>query len=219
MNYLTRFIFFALIFLLIHPALGQYHAGVYGGLYSSKLSGDSPSKWHYLSQTGLAAGVIAEINLTHDVRLSLQPGILQKGAKIGVDVPGERDPKDSLSVKLNYVSLPILIKIIHDNGKVFLSGGVDLGLLQDASYKALEGNGDSQDLTDYFDAIDIAAMFGVGFIFPIGRSMLQIELRYTQGLLNISKFASENPDRYLPPEFKTKGLQILAGVSVPFGKQ
>ncbi len=219
MKNFSRFIFFAIMFLSLHPALGQFHAGVYGGFNSATLSGASPPDWHYMSKIGLAAGAIAEINLTQDVRLSLQPGFLQKGAVIGVDVPGERDPKDSLSINLSYASFPLLVKIIHDNGRVYLSGGVDIGLLQKASYKEIIGDGESLDISEKFDSVDIIAMFGVGFIFPLGRTKLQIELRYSQGLLNISNFESRNPDRYLPPEFKTKGLQMLAGVILPFGKR
>lgn len=198
-------------------ASAQVHLGVYGGLNSANLSGDKPSDWNYLSNSGVMAGVAGEINLTQDVRISFQPGFLHKGTKVGVDVPGERDPKDSLSVQLNCLSMPILVKIIHDNEKVFLTGGFELSFLQKASHKEIAGSKEN-DLTDKFSSMDIAALFGLGFNIAIKKAVLTLELRYSQGLINVSQFESRDPEKYLPPEFKTKGLQFLAGVLYLIGK-
>jgi hypothetical protein len=172
-----------------------------------------------MSQNGLTGGLLLEQKVAPDVWLCASPGFSIKGAKIGVDIPGERDPKDSLSVNINYVSLPLLVKIVTKYPNVFVSAGFDFSWRQNAFYKQIEKSGDKVDISDGFDDVNISALFGFGVSLPIGQPLLQIELRYMQGLLNISTFESMNPEEQLPPQFKTKGLQVLVGLVYPISRR
>jgi hypothetical protein len=202
--------------LLIQPALAQVDLGVIVGVNNSGLNGDAPSKSKYTSNKGVGLGVIGEFKIAKDVKLSLQPMYLKKGATIAVDVPGEKDPKDSLNVDLNYISLPIMVKVVSGNGKTYVTGGFDVGFLQDATLKTIE-NGEEQDMKDSFQSLDVAVNFGLGIMLPIGKPRLIFELRYAQGVLNISNVEPEEDS--LPPQFKTTGFQFFTGLMIPVGNR
>ncbi len=55
----------------------DWHLGFQAGTNSSGLSGDSPSGVSLGKQTGLAAGLVAEIQVSENVWLSAQPMYLQ----------------------------------------------------------------------------------------------------------------------------------------------
>ena len=212
-------LFIAMMLLSAVPTLSDTNIGLYAGNNSANLSGDSPSRWRYMSKNGLTGGLLLEQKIATDVWLCASPGFSVKGTKIGVDIPGERDPKDSLSVNINYVSLPLLVKIVTKYPNVFVSAGFDFSWRQNAFYKQIENSGDKVDISDGFDDVNISALFGVGFLFSVGRPLLQIELRYMQGLLNISTFEAMNPEEQLPPQFKTKGMQVSVGLVYPLSRR
>jgi len=68
------------------------------------LSGDTPDDASYTAKTGFSAGLIGEYALTADIHLSLQPSYISRGTGIAYDV-GEADPRDSLSLRLDYLSV------------------------------------------------------------------------------------------------------------------
>jgi len=213
------FIFLILILplLLSRFAGAQPAVGFWGGLNRAHLSGDAPEDAGYQNRLGLAAGVVGEFNLTKDVKLSLQPMYLQRGSKIAFDVPNQAEPRDSLDVKLNYFSLPVMIKVISGNGKTYVSSGLDFGVLLQAESSDLNQDGETQDIKNLFQDFDLAVNLGFGVMLPVGAPLLTFELRYSQSLLNLSK-AEENPEAAaLPERFRSTGLQLLAGLLIPIG--
>jgi hypothetical protein len=198
------------------PAGAQVAIGVLGGLDMSDLSGDAPPRVSYASRTGFAAGIIGEFDITDDVKLSLQPMFLQKGARIGIAVPGEEEPRDSLDLRLDYVTLPVLFKIVAGNGVTYAAGGIDLGYLLDATLS--EGDQKS-DVSDFLKRIDLAADFGFGVQLPIGSPFLTLELRYSQSILNLAKPGQGPEGDSLPVRFRSTGFQFLAGVLLPLGER
>ena len=192
-------------------AAGQINVGAVLGLSRSNLSGDQPDKVSYSTRTGLVAGAVIEIPVATSVRLVFQPGYEQRGAKLGYDT-GEAEPVDSGSVALDYVSMPVLVKILANNGWLYFTSGLDFGYL--ASATLTEGTSES-DISDLVKSFDIAVIFGAGGLIPIGRPSLMLEARYNQSLNNLND-ALTLPTS-LPARFRTSGLQFLAGILLPLG--
>jgi len=164
------------------------------------------------------AGVQGEISLTPDIALSVQPSFAQRRTTLTSveDVTGE----NALDLNLDYVSVPVLLKFEIAGGRTYFAGGVDVGFLKSAH---LTGNGVDEDVKDRFNSTDVGALFGFGVLFPVGKPRLTTELRYVQGLVNLSgDFASSDVDgstaSSLPDRFHSGGLELVAGILFPLGK-
>jgi hypothetical protein len=206
------------LLLLMQPAAAQFNLGVMGGINRSNLSGDAPSNAVYAPRNGFAGGIFADIKIAKDVLLSFQPMYMQKGTTIAVDVRGESNPQDSLNVNLSYISLPLMVKVISGNGKTYVTGGLDVGFLQNATVKPVN-SGSEQDIQDSIQQLDIAVNFGLGIMIPVGTPKLLFELRYVQGLMDISNIKTDPEGKSLPPQFKTGGFQFFTGLMIPLGKK
>ncbi len=187
---------------------------MFGGVDRTDLSGDAPSNTKYKPNIGFAAGLVGEFAITEDVSLSLQPMWLQKGTKIAFAVPGEVEAVDSLRVEVAYLTFPLLVKLVSGNGKTYVSGGVDLGFLLDAT---ISGAGEDADISSSFQRTEVAADVAFGVMLPIGVPRLTIEARYSQSITNVLQ-PRDGPEQYsLPPRARWSGLQLFAGVLYPFG--
>ena len=60
----------------------QSQIGIYAGLNSGKLSGDSPGEFKYVSSLNLAFGLGYDLQLKEDVFLSFQTSYVNAGSKI-----------------------------------------------------------------------------------------------------------------------------------------
>ena len=110
---------FLLLVLTSSVSTGQSYIGVFGGLNSSKLTGDSPNKAKYKSLMGANVGAYIDIKLGKIVWLSIQPSYTQEGTKISYSVKGLEEPVDSISIRLNYFSLPIFLKVSSTNERFY----------------------------------------------------------------------------------------------------
>ena len=199
---------------LVPPAHSQVNLGAFGGVDMTNLSGDAPSKTKYRSETGFAFGAVGEFKIADDVWLSLQPTWLQRGTKIAFAVEGEDDAVDSLDAAANYLTLPVLLKIVSGPGNTYVSGGLDFGFLLDAT---LSSTTDAENISDTFRPIDLSAIFAFGVMLPIGRPRLTMELRYSQSIINAAG-SEQDPEVYsLPPRFRWVGLRLFAGFLYPLG--
>lgn len=191
---------------------GQSYLGVFGGLNMSKLSGDVPAKGKYKTSTGLNFGANLDIKLSDNMLLSLQPSYSQEGTKISYTLPDSPDPIDSISVSLNYFSLPVLLKITTVNERFYALAGVETGFLLNSSQTIDDVE---QDINANVKEINLAMHFGVGLRIPIGFPRLFVELRYSQGLLNLT----DDPIvQNTIPRVKTSGMKILVGIEIPLKK-
>jgi Outer membrane protein beta-barrel domain len=193
-------------------------AGALLGVGRQSISGDAPPNTSYGARGGLIAGVQGEISLTPDIALSVQPSFAQRRTTLTSveDVTGE----NALDLNLDYVSVPVLLKFEIAGGRTYFAGGVDVGFLKSAH---LTGNGVDDDIKDRFHSTDVGALFGFGVLFPVGKPRLTTELRYVQGLVNLSGgFASSDVDgsttSSLPDRFHSGGLELVAGILFPLGK-
>jgi hypothetical protein len=201
------------LFLLViqRPASAQLSFGLLGGLNNTNVSGDKPDKATYRGSSTLTGGAILEYYFARDVALSIQPSVLKNGTTIAFDVPGSDDEtRDSVSIALNYLSVPVLAKVVTDGGRWYVTGGPIFGFLSSAS-GTFEGDQEEVDLTDSFEPNDLSLVFGVGHFFPVGKVKTFLEIRFVQGMLNVSN-VQENENR-----IRNGGRQLLGGLIYTFG--
>ncbi len=184
--------------------------GGFLGLNNSKLSGDAPYSAKYKGLTGLNIGAFVDIKLSKGLFLSFQPSFSQEGTKISYKVPGVKEPVDSIQIRLNYFSIPTLLKVTGTNQRFYAIGGLEYGILLNSSMISQDNK---EDLDVKVSNWNLAMHFGAGFLFPIGRSNLFVELRYSQGLRNLT---DEPVDSSVIPRVKTSGFKVLAGIDIPF---
>lgn len=196
-------------------AVAQISVGAVLGVNRTGLSGDKPDNTSYSTSAGLIAGLVLEIPVAKSVAIVFQPGYRQSGANIGFQVPDQEEPVDSLSLRLDYFSIPILLKVITDGGRWYVTSGVDLGLLTSATLSTVSGS-QEMDVKDALSDVDLAVIFGVGRMFPVGRPRITAEIRYSQSLFNL---AGDSTGQDLPARFRASGFQLLAGVLLPLGGQ
>ena len=204
-----RVIVFLVAFLSTSLVFGQSYIGVFGGLNSSRLSGDAPEKASYKGLMGANVGAYLDINLGKGLSLSFQPSYSQEGTKVSYKVSGLKEPVDSLKIRLNYFSLPIFLKVTSTKERFYALAGIETGLLTDSF---ISSHDKKLDIETTLSEINVAMHFGAGFRIPVGKPRLFIELRYTQGLTNITDEPIE--ESYIP-RVKTTGLKVLFGVELP----
>jgi hypothetical protein len=189
----------------------QLSVGVQGGLNSGNFTGDTPEDASYRGTSSFTGGAILEYSFAPDVAISVQPSLLMNGTTVAFDVPGTEDEtRDSVSISLDYVSVPVIARVVTDGGRWYVTGGPIFGFLSSAA-GTFEGTGQDVDLTDSFESYDLSLVFGVGHFFPIGRVKSFAEIRFVQGMLNISD-VQLNPNRV-----RNSGRQVLLGVLYTFG--
>jgi uncharacterized protein YwlG (UPF0340 family) len=192
----------------------QAIVGAFGGVDLTDLSGDAPSSAKYTSEVGFAVGAVSELRIATDVWLSVQPTWIQRGSRIAFAVQGQEELNDSLVLKANYVSVPILVKIVSNNGKSYVTGGADLGFLLNST---ISGLGDPVDVSHTFRQTDLSGNFAFGIMLPVGTPRVSLEARYSQSILNAAH-PDQKPEVYsLPPRFRWSGLQLFVGFLYPLG--
>jgi hypothetical protein len=197
------------------PRPGQaQQIGFQGGLNRAGIQGDAPPNAQYGGGFGFMAGITFDLPIARDVSLSLQPMYARRGTGIAYAVEGEEEPRDSLDVTLNYISVPLVARVQAAHGRTYVTGGVDVGWLMDAT---LTGRGEDEDIASAFEDLDVAALFGFGVVFPLGAPRLTTELRYSQSLLNLSAGGTGPSGADLPERFRANGFQLLAGLLIPLG--
>ena len=212
---MTKFTrFFILLTLVICSFLvsAQPYAGIFAGLNSSRLVGDAPDKGKFKGIMGVSAGAYIDLKLGKSIFLSLQPSYSQEGTKISYTISGKEKPVDSITIRLKYFSLPFLLKITSTNARFYAIGGLEAGYMID-SYAS------SHDIKETIKADvaewNIAIHFGAGIRIPVGFPRLFAELRYTQGLVNLT---DEPLEKNYIPRVKTAGFKLLAGIEIPLKK-
>ena len=180
--------------------------GALVGLDRCGIGGDVDQNTQITAQYGYLAGVQGEVGLAKNIALSLQPRYSTRETKLETfsTTPTE------IHLKLDYVSVPVVVKFRSASGRTYVAGGLDIGILQKAH---LTSGGLDRDVKSYFNDTDLGALVGFGVVFPIGSPRITTEVRYVQGVANLAgKTIGELPER-----FHTYGLQLSAGVLFPIG--
>jgi Outer membrane protein beta-barrel domain len=188
--------------------------GVLVGATSASLSGDAPASTKFSGQRGFSAAAVFERRLAPEVSISVQPGFTRRQTGIAFEIPGEDEPRDSLSVRLDYLNVPVLVKIFSGSGRIYVAGGLDFGW---ALSSTMTGAGAPVDIADAIRDVDVGGVFAFGITFPIGAPRLVTELRYVQSIVNAST-GEGSDDTVGPVRFRSRGLQLTLGITFPLGQ-
>ena len=183
------------LILIVSTAEAQLNIGVSGLLGRHNLSGDSPagSSWSPNFQFGAALQISYE--LTSDVSLTLQPGYAPRKSALQYTVPQNPNALiskdtlvDSLFVTTSWIDIPIGMRVYSGSHRWFFSTGATLSLLQSIEIDTLTG---SYEPDNAIKGTDLSLFIGAGYRIPVDPVGICIEVRYSQGLVDL---IGENQD-------------------------
>jgi len=214
MKYLKYFIVWIILFsCFIFQVTAQPEIGLFIGLNNSKFTGDGPPGGAYRYRRGFLGSIHMDFRLSDHVKLSVQPGFRTGGATVAFKDPDLEEYRDSLKINTFILTLPLLIKVTSMSEKVYFTGGFTIDF--PSSIKADNGE-DKIDITDELFKVNVTAQFGLGYRIPVKATTLYIELRYLQGLVNLSDRRDEE-EAYLP-RVKSSAMQLVIGWQLPIRK-
>jgi hypothetical protein len=141
--------------------------------------------------------------------------VQQRGTTSEFSENSASEPVPGPTVEADYFALPVLVRIYADNKKVYVLGGFNVGFLTKA--ELVDPDGTRQDVESYLTSTDLAMDFGFGGMFPVRGALLNVELRYEQGLLNLSNNNEDPEETVIPTRLRQSGFQFLAGIQWPLG--
>jgi hypothetical protein len=197
--------------------INQPMIGITGGLTLNSFSGDAPKNFGYSGTAKFTFGLNGEIPIGKGIKIGLQPRYLQSGTKLVYDA-GKDVYIDSLQADLNYISVPVFIKVLAFNNVTYFTSGVDLGFLMKANMKTIQNDTTpDKDISSSIQKFNLQVFFGAGVRFRIGLPELNIEARYSVGFTNA--YNGENATvTSFPARFTLGGFQLLANINFPLTK-
>src|SRR6478735_4376110 len=174
-------------------SFAQFHVGAKAGVNMSKIDGQSFSEsFDY----GYHLGGFAEIGLGN--KWALQPEVLfnQYNSKTTTEFSDIYQGESLKDVKLNYLSIPILLSYTPSK-LLSLQGGVQFGVLMDNS-KTLVKNGQ-----EAFKNGDFSVLGGV----QLNLGGFKVSGRYFVGLNNINDVDSKD-------KWRNQGFQLSLGFRI-----
>ena len=192
----TKLLSLAVVLFISQSMMAQFHLGIKGGANITKVDGKSfKEEFKY----GYHLGGFAEIGLGK--KFVLQPEVLFNQYSTTVDSNYDHiyqdvfNPSHQRNVKLNYLSIPILLdyKLI---GPLYLQAGPQLGILIDQSKTLLQNGGEA------FKNGDFSLLAGA----QLKLANLRITGRYAVGLNNINDI--DNQDQW-----KNQVIQLSLGLA------
>jgi len=205
MKQTLRISLFILLSLFAVTATAQTYLGFFAGINSGKLKGDAPGKASYKSLIGFNGGLYLDVKVSKLVTLSFQPTYTQEGTRVFYSIPWEKEPVDSIHVRLNYFTIPILVKVSSLNQRFYALAGVETGFLLDGY---VEGGDEKESITNEISQFNLSIVFGAGLRFPLKYGRLFLELRYAQSIVDLT---DEPVDQSYVPRIKTAGLRFNFG--------
>lgn len=186
---------FALV-LMSQAAMAQFHLGVKAGTNITKVDGKSfKDEFRY----GYHLGGFAEIRMGN--KLVLQPEVLWNQYATRVDSNFSHVYQDvfdgNSNVKLNYLSIPILVNYKLIGKFISLQAGPQFGVLIDQNKTLLQNGGNA------FKQGDFSMLAGV----LVRMGPIRVNGRYAIGLNNISDIPDDN-------KWKSQGFQLSVGLAL-----
>ena len=200
-------ILFVVSFLLIGSSFAQVKisGGVLAGLNLANLTVDpTPTGVDFNNLTGFAAGGVLNFEFAGGFGIQVEPMYIQNGSKVS-------ENGSEIKIKANYLDIPVILMYTFATGQGEVEPYIMAGPVLGVRLSAKETNGGEVDIKDYTKGTNFAGTFGAGVKIPAGMNRIFIEGRYTIGFTDVQNgFATGYT-------IKTKGIQVLAGITFPFG--
>lgn len=192
----TKFLSLFAAVLLSQAMMAQFHLGVKAGANITKVDGKSfKDEFRY----GYHLGGFAEIRLGN--KLVLQPEVLFNQYATRLDSNYKNVYEDvfdgNSNIKLNYLSVPVLLNYKLVGNFISLQAGPQFGVLIDQNKTLLQNGGNA------FKSGDLSMLAGV--LVRVGP--MRINGRYAIGLNNISDIADDD-------KWKNQGFQVSVGLAL-----
>jgi hypothetical protein len=211
----AKCVLFVFLLFLSCGLISQTYLGFFVGINNGKLKGDAPRRASYKSSIGFNGGIYLDVKVSKLITLSFQPTYTQEGARVFYTVPDQKEPVDSLRIRLNYFAIPILVKVSSLNQRFYALAGVETGFLLDGYAKYTETE-EQTSLTDEIAQINLSVVFGAGLRFPLKFGRIYLELRYAQSIIDLT---DEEVDESYVPRIKTAGTRLNVGYEIPLSKR
>ena len=194
----TKLAIMAIALFTMQAASAQFRLGAKAGANLVKVDGKSfNDEFRY----GYHLGGFAEIFLTADKKLSLQPEVLFNQYSTTLDSNFKSIYEDIITseqsrVKLNYLSIPILLNY-RLLGPIYLQAGPAFSVLMDQNRSILQNGGEA------FKKGDFSMIGGA----QVRIAKIYLSGRYVVGLANINDI--DNKDKW-----KSQAIQLSVGLSL-----
>src|SRR5207342_358756 len=96
----------------------------------------------------------------------------------------------------------VVVKFAKAGGRTFVAGGVTVDFLTSAT---LSGQGSDRDVTSAYNSTTLGAVLGFGVVFPAGRTRFTTELRFVQGITNMTTGSAAAAAGALAPRLHSSG--------------
>ena len=174
-------------------------------------------------RTLFGIGGVIGFELNKNVSLHLEPMYLQKGSTI---LATRNDPNWDLTMA--FLEIPVFLKLsLGKTIRPYVLAGPTFGfLLSSKGEFVMDGEAFKGDLKDITKSFDVGLGFGAGLSFPLGKTFVFVEGRYTLGLSDLFKAGTvewKSGNISVPGEglegneMFTKGFQVMVGFTVPLG--
>lgn len=192
----SKFLFLFAAILLSNAMMAQFHLGIKAGANITKVEGESfKNQFRY----GYHLGGFAEVRMGN--KFVLQPEVLFNQYATRLDSNYKNVYEDvfggNSNIKLNYLSIPIVINYKLIGSFLSLQAGPQFGVLIDQSKTVLQNGGDA------FKKGDFSMLAGLQFKILA----LRINGRYAIGLNNISDLPDDR-------KWKSQGFQVSVGLAL-----
>jgi hypothetical protein len=182
--------------LLTQALMAQFHLGVKAGANITKMQGKSfTDQFRY----GYHLGGFMEIRAGN--KFVIQPELLWNQYSTRVDSNYKNIYQDvfdgNANVKLNYLSIPLVVNYKLIGSFLSLQAGPQFGILIDNSKTVLQNGGEA------FKKGDFSMLGGVQFKL----AAIRVNARYVVGLNNISDLADDD-------KWKSQGFQVSVGLAL-----
>jgi opacity protein-like surface antigen len=214
-----------LVLLVALPASAQVKLGVIGGLNIADAIGKDAvdgSDLDISSRTAFGVGGVLDIGVSKNVAIVLQPMYLQKGAKEkAAEIEGVTG---EATYKANLLEVPVSLKVSFGsaNTRPYLLAGPRIGFILNAKAESnIPGLKGEVDFDELVESTDLGLTIGGGLNFQLERVSLFIEGQYAFGLTDVFKGGTVEfngiPAVYDNDDVKTRGIQIMSGITFPLG--
>ena len=212
-----------LLVLVLAPALlplgtaaaDGFEVGAIFGAFRATIGGSNPKGSSFAPRTSGSVGVSIAYPLSRDVSLLFEPSYTVLGASVEVDSLSSPEKLGLMDVRLPYVAFPVGVRVSSLGGRAFVIGQLEPRWLQKAEAELLIEPKTTQEITDQVEPFDLAMNMGAGYALPWKPLHLSLELRYTQGLLNLDDGVSDEVEAPFPRRFRNTGFGLVLRAMLP----
>ena len=201
--------------MMANGLFAQSYIGFLASLNSGKFSGDTPRNFKYASKVNFSFGFGYDLQIKEDIYLSFLSEYVNGSSKLlhPKTVDDEEVYEDSIKLNFQLIALPVLMKLISDNKRFQFTSGFEL--LYPIKLEA-DDSSEKTDLKNDINKLNLSMLFGIGYIIPVDKSKLVINITYSQGLTNLAN--NLNDPESLLPRIRYTSFRFTLGWYLPVGK-